>query len=88
VEASEVAVKLMLMVREGYTLDDAIADYKKALNAVGGSVVISNPASNVLGKTGGRNVPIVKQHHDIKARLTETIAASAGSAVQSSMVQF
>jgi hypothetical protein len=88
VDANETAIQLLKLVAQDYSLDNVIEDYKKALNAVGGSIVISNPASNVLGKTGGRNVPIVKQHHDIKARLTETIAASAGSAVQSSIVQF
>ena len=87
-DANETAIQLLKLVAQDYSLDDVIEDYKKALNAVGGSIVISNPASNVSGKTGGRNVPIVKQHHDIKSRLTETIAASAGSAVQSSMVQF
>jgi chemotaxis protein CheY-P-specific phosphatase CheC len=90
VDASEVAIKLMLMVEEGYTLDDAIADYKKVIDAVGGSITIgssSNTASNVLGKTGGRNVPVVK-HQDIKSKLNQTIAASSGTAVQTSMVQF
>jgi len=90
VDASEVAIKLMLMVEEGYTLDDAIADYKKVIDAVGGSITIgnsSNTTSNVLGKTGGRNVPVVK-HQDIKSKLNQTIAASSGTAVQTSMVQF
>ena len=80
----------MLMVEEGYTLDDAIADYKKVIDAVGGSITIgnsSNTTSNVLGKTGGRNVPVVK-HQDIKSKLNQTIAASSGTAVQTSMVQF
>jgi hypothetical protein len=80
----------MLMVEEGYTLDDAIADYKKVINAVGGSVTITtsdNKPSNVLGKTGGRDVPVVK-HQDIKSRLNQTIASQAGTSVQSSMVQF
>ncbi len=89
-DASEVAIKLMLMVEEGYTLDDAIADYKKVIDAVGGSITIgssSNTTSNVLGKTGGRNVPVVK-HQDIKSKLNQTIAASSGTAVQTSMVQF
>jgi chemotaxis protein CheY-P-specific phosphatase CheC len=78
------------MVEEGYTLDDAIADYKKVIDAVGGSITIgssSNTTSNVLGKTGGRNVPVVK-HQDIKSKLNQTIAASSGTAVQTSMVQF
>jgi chemotaxis protein CheY-P-specific phosphatase CheC len=90
VDASEVAIKLMLMVEEGYTLDDAIADYKKVIDAVGGSITIgssNNTTSNVLGKTGGRNVPVVK-HQDIKSKLNQTIAASSGTAVQTSMVQF
>ena len=89
-EASEVALKLMLMVEEGYTLDDAIADYKKVIDAVGGSITISsgnNTPSNVLGKTGGRNVPVVK-HQDIKSKLTQTISAQAGTAVTSNLVQF
>ncbi len=89
-DASEVALKLMLMVEEGYTLDDAIADYKKVIDAVGGSITISNgnsQASNVLGKTGGRNVPVVK-HQDIKSKLNQTIAASAGTSVTSNLVQF
>lgn len=77
----------MKMVEENYSLDDVIADYKKAYAAVKGDVVVKAEVSNVLGKTGGRNVPIVKQQ-DIKARLTETIAASAGSAVTSNLVQF
>lgn len=89
-EANEVALKLMSMVEEGYTLDDAIADYKKVIDAVGGSITISNnnsQASNVLGKTGGRNVPVVK-HQDIKSKLNQTIAASAGTSVTSNLVQF
>ena len=85
-EASEVALKLMLMVEEGYTLDDAITDYKKVLAAIKGEVNIKSD-NVVLGKTGGRNVPIVKQG-DIKLRLTESIAASAGSAVTSNLTQF
>ena len=84
-DASEVALKLMLMVEEGYTLDDAITDYKKALAAVGGSITIGS--SNVLGKTGGRSVPIVK-HQDIKTILTESISAHAGTAVTSNLVKF
>lgn len=75
------------MVKENYSLDDVIADYKKAYSAVKGDVVVKTEVSNVLGKTGGRNVPIIKQQ-DIKSRLTETIAASAGSAVTSNLVQF
>jgi hypothetical protein len=78
---------MLKLVEENYSLDDVIADYKKALDAVGGSVTISNKPSNVLGKTGGRNVPIVK-HDDIKMRLTESMVAQSGSAVTSNMVQF
>ena len=86
-DTNELIVSLMKMVEENYSLDDVIADYKKAYAAVKGDVVIKSEPSNVLGKTGGRNVPIVKQA-DIKSRLTETIAASAGSAVTSNLVQF
>ena len=86
-DTNELIVELMKMVEENYSLDDVIEDYKKAYAAVKSDVVIKSEVSNVLGKTGGRNVPIVKQQ-DIKARLTETIAASAGSAVTSNLVQF
>jgi hypothetical protein len=87
VDTNELIVELMKMVEENYSLDDVIADYKKALAAVKGDVVVKSEAGTVLGKTGGRNVPIIKQQ-DIRSKLTETIAASAGSAVQTSMVQF
>lgn len=86
-DASQIALEMLKLVEENYSLDDVIADYKKALDAVGGSVTISNKPSNVLGKTGGRNVPIVK-HDDIKMRLTESMVAQSGSAVASNMVQF
>lgn len=86
-DASQIALEMLKLVEENYSLDDVIADYKKALDAVGGSVTISNKPSNVLGKTGGRNVPIVK-HDDIKMRLTESMVAQSGSAVTSNMVQF
>jgi hypothetical protein len=87
VDTNELIVELMKMVEENYSLDDVIADYKKALAAVKGDVVVKSEAGTVLGKTGGRNVPIIKQQ-DIRSRLTETIAASAGSAVTSNLVQF
>lgn len=86
-DASQIALEMLKLVEENYSLDDVIADYKKALDAVGGSITISNKPSNVLGKTGGRNVPIVK-HQDIKSRLTESMAAQSGSAVTSNLVQF
>ena len=86
-DANQVALEMLKLVEENYSLDDVIADYKKALAAVGGSITVTTGASNVLGKTGGRNIPIVK-NDDIKARLNSSIAASAGSAVQTSMVQF
>ena len=86
-DTNELIIEMLKLVEENYSLDDVIADYKKALAAVKGDVVIKSEPSNVLGKTGGRNVPIVKQQ-DIKSRLTETIAASAGSAVTSNLVQF
>jgi hypothetical protein len=86
-DTNELIVELMKMVEENYSLDDVIADYKKALAAVKGDVVVKSEAGTVLGKTGGRNVPIIKQQ-DIRSRLTETIAASAGSAVTSNLVQF
>jgi hypothetical protein len=87
VEASEVAIKLMLMVEEGYTLDDAIADYKKALTAVTGTVTIKNE----IGKTpGGRKVPIISQQ-DIRSKLSESIQSQsqqAGSAVTTNVLKF
>ena len=86
-DTNELIVELMKMVRENYSLDNAIDDYKKAYAAIKGDVVIKSEPSNVLGKTGGRNVPIVKQQ-DIKMRLNEAIAASSGSAVTSNLVQF
>ena len=86
-DTNEVIIEMLKMVKENYSLDDVIADYKKAYSAIKGDVVVKTEVSNVLGKTGGRNVPIIKQQ-DIKSRLTETIAASAGSAVTSNLVQF
>jgi hypothetical protein len=87
VEASEVAIKIMLMVEEGYTLDDAIADYKKALTAVTGTVTIKNE----IGKTpGGRKVPIISQQ-DIRSKLSESIQSQsqqAGSAVTTNVLKF
>jgi hypothetical protein len=77
---------MLKLVEESYSLDDIIADYKKAYAAIKGDVVIKTEGT-VLGKTGGRNVPIVRQA-DIKSRLTESMAASAGSAVTSNLVQF
>jgi RNase P/RNase MRP subunit p29 len=77
---------MLKLVEENYSLDDIIADYKKAYAAIKGDVVVESKGT-VLGKTGGRNVPIIK-HHDIKSRLTESMAASAGSAVTSNLVQF
>ena len=85
-DTNELIVEMLKMVQENYSLDDIIADYKKAYSAIKGDVVVESKGT-VLGKTGGRNVPIVK-HHDIKSRLTESMAASAGSAVTSNLVQF
>ncbi len=75
------------MVEEGYTLDDAIADYKKALTAVTGTVTIKNE----IGKTpGGRKVPIISQQ-DIRSKLSESIQSQsqqAGSAVTTNVLKF
>ena len=85
-DANETAIEMLKLVQENYALDDVIEDYKKVMAAIKGEVNIKSE-SIVLGKTGGRNVPIVKQG-DIKLRLTESIAASAGSAVTSNLTQF
>jgi len=86
-DTNELIIEMLKLVEENYSLDDVIADYKKAYNAIKGDVVVKSEPSNVLGKTGGRNVPIVKQQ-DIKARLTQSMAAESGSAVTSNLVQF
>jgi len=86
VDANETAIEMLKLVQENYALDDVIEDYKKVMAAIKGEVSIKSE-SVVLGKTGGRNVPIVKQA-DIKSRLTESIAATAGSAVTSNLAQF
>jgi len=86
-DTNEVIIEMLKLVKENYSLDDVIADYKKAYSAVKGDVVVRSEPSNVLGKTGGRNVPIVK-HQDIKSRLTESMVAQSGSAVTSNLVQF
>ena len=86
-DANETAVELLKLVAEDYSLDDVIEDYKKVMATIKGEVVVKSE-SVVLGKTGGRNVPIVKQHNDIKSRLTDSIAATAGSAVTSNLAQF
>lgn len=85
-DTNELIIEMLKLVEENYSLDDIIADYKKAYAAIKGDVVVESKGT-VLGKTGGRNVPIIK-HHDIKSRLTESMAASAGSAVTSNLVQF
>ena len=85
-DANETAIEMLKLVQENYALDDVIEDYKKVMAAIKGEVSIKSE-SVVLGKTGGRNVPIVKQA-DIKSRLTESIAATAGSAVTSNLTQF
>lgn len=85
-DANETAIEMLKLVQENYALDDVIEDYKKVMAAIKGEVSIKSE-SVVLGKTGGRNVPIVKQA-DIKSRLTESIAATAGSAVTSNLAQF
>lgn len=86
-DTNELIIEMLKLVEENYSLDDVIADYKKAYNAIKGDVVVKSEPSNVLGRTGGRNVPIVKQQ-DIKARLTQSMAAESGSAVTSNLVQF
>jgi predicted AAA+ superfamily ATPase len=86
VDANETAVELLKLIAEDYSLDDVIEDYKKVMATIKGEVVVKSE-SVVLGKTGGRNVPIVKQA-DIKSRLTDSIAATAGSAVTSNLAQF
>ena len=85
-DANETAVELLKLIAEDYSLDDVIEDYKKVMATIKGEVVVKSE-SVVLGKTGGRNVPIVKQA-DIKSRLTDSIAATAGSAVTSNLAQF
>ena len=85
-DTNELIIEMLKLVEESYSLDDIIADYKKAYAAIKGDVVIKTDGP-VLGKTGGRSVPIVRQA-DIKSRLTESMAASAGSAVTSNLVQF
>jgi hypothetical protein len=79
----EVALRLLHLVEEHYNLDDVIADYKKVLTAVSGTVTTT--ANTVIGTTGGRKVPIVKQD-DIRMKLTEAIQQS-GSAVSTSSLQ-
>jgi len=86
VDTNELIIEMLKMVEDKYSLDDVIADYKKAYAAIKGDVVIESKGT-VLGKTGGRNVPIIKQD-DIKSRLTQSIAAQSGSAVTSNLVQF
>lgn len=77
---------MLKLVEDNYSLDDVIADYKKAYTAIKGDVVIKTEGT-VLGKTGGRNVPIVKQQ-DIKSRLMQSMTAESGSAVTTNLVQF
>ena len=84
-DANEPAIEMLQLVQENYALNDVIEDYKKVMAAIKGEVNIKSD-NVVLGKTGGRNVPIVKQG-DIKLRLTESIAASAGSAVASTTLK-
>ena len=84
-DTNELIIEMLKMVEDKYSLDDVIADYKKAYAAIKGDVVIESKGT-VLGKTGGRNVPIIKQD-DIKSRLTQSIAATAGSAVTSTTLK-
>jgi hypothetical protein len=88
VDASEIAIALLKLVEENYSLDDVIADYKKALTAVTGNVTIKNE----IGKTpGGRKIPIISQQ-DIKSKLNESIVAlqehKAGTKVTTNTVKF
>jgi len=85
-DTNELIIEMLKLVEENYSLDDVIADYQKAYAAVKGDVVVKTEGQ-VLGKTGGRKVPIIK-HHDIKSRLTESMVAQSGSAVTSNLVQF
>lgn len=82
-DEKELALRLVHLVEEHYSIDDVITDYKKALSAVTGNVTTTT--NTVLGSTGGRKVPIVKQD-DIRVKLTEAIKQS-GSAVTTSTLQ-
>jgi len=86
VDTNELIIEMLKLVEDNYSLDDVIADYKKAYTAIKGDVVIKTEGT-VLGKTGGRNVPIVKQQ-DIKSRLMQSMTAESGSAVTTNLVQF
>lgn len=87
-DANETAIRLLNLVHENYSIDDVIKDYKKALTAVTGNVVIKNE----IGKTpGGRKVPIISQQ-DIKTKLNESIIAQqeakAGTSVTTNTLKF
>jgi hypothetical protein len=85
-DTNELIIEMLKLVEENYSLDDVIADYKKAYDAIKGDVTVKTDGT-VIGKTGGRKIPIIK-HQDIKTRLTESMAAQSGSAVTSNLVQF
>ena len=86
-DANETAIEMLKLVAKDYSLDDVIADYKKALGSISGSVTIKNE----IGKTsGGRKVPIISQQ-DIRSKLNESIqnqAQQAGSAVTTNVLKF
>ena len=87
-DANEIAIRLLNLVHENYSIDDVIKDYKKALTAAAGNVVIKNE----IGKTpGGRKVPIISQQ-DIKTKLNESILAQqeakAGTSVTTNTLNF
>lgn len=87
-DANETAIELLKLVEENYPLDEVIKDYKKALTAVTGNIVIKNE----IGKTpGGRKIPIISQQ-DIKSKLSESILAQqeakAGTSVTTNTLKF
>jgi hypothetical protein len=88
VDANETAIEMLKLVAKDYSLDDVIADYKKALGSISGNVTIKNE----IGKTpGGRKVPIISQQ-DIRSKLAESIQTQAqqqaGSAVTTNVLKF
>ena len=79
-EISEIAIALMHMVKEGYTLDNAIADYKKTVEAIAVA-----PTVGKTSPTGGRQVPVVSQQQ-IQIKLAEA-ASMGGTAVTSTTLK-
>jgi hypothetical protein len=75
----EVALHLLTLVEERYSLDEVIADYKKVLTAITGNVEIKENRV-----TGGRKVPIIS-NDEIQVRLNEQLRAA--SAVKTSTLQ-